>query len=234
MKMKKMILGVLLSSMMAASVGAPAFAAADLHPAIQSVKTTPSEKLQPGEVYEAKVDGQGVSVRIVKLQEMKIGKYTYEEFQKLSKEEQAKVLKEAGIEMVEASDVQPVLSHDGLSARLDENGDVIQTEMVKDIKIGEYSLEDFQKLSKAEQDKVLKEAKVELFKLSDLDASGQAALSDGFGVTVGADGMTVEANKDIKIGKYTLEEFQKLSPAEQAKVLEEAGIKLIKAEPLQK
>lgn len=73
--MKKMILGVLLSSMMAASVGAPAFAAADLHPAIQSVKTTPSEKLQPGEVYEAKVDGQGVSVRIVKLQWQKLNPF---------------------------------------------------------------------------------------------------------------------------------------------------------------
>lgn len=232
--MKKMILGVLLSSMMAASVGAPAFAAADLHPAIQSVKTSPAEKLQPGEAYEATADGQGVSVRIVKLQDMKFGKYTYEEFQKLSKEEQAKVLEEAGMEMIDASDAQPVLSHDGLSATLDESGNVIQSEMIKDVKIGNYSLEEFQKLSKEEQDKVLKDAKVELFKLSDLEETGQAKLTDAFSVTLKADGMTVETNKDVKIGKYTLEEFQKLSPAEQAKVLEEAGIKLIKAEPLQK
>lgn len=157
--MRKMILGVLLSTMMVGAVGSPAFAAT----------TTLTKTVQKGEAIQAVVQESGTKIETVKLSEIKIGKYTMEEFQKLSKSEQDKILKELGIFMVEAKASDLTKSNINIDdCEVTIGTDIVKINTAANTKIGKYTLNEFQKLSTSEQDKVLKETNIKLVKINNI------------------------------------------------------------------
>lgn len=163
--MKKMILGVLLSTMMVGAVGSPAFAAT----------TTSAKQIPVGHTMQAVIQENGAKIETVKLSDIKIGKYTMEEFQKLSKTEQDKILKELGIVMVKATEADykklntNMDSIDMTGYEVTVNNDSIKINTAKNLKIGKYTFEEFQKLSKSEQDKVLKETNIKVVNVNTIN-----------------------------------------------------------------
>lgn len=121
--MKKLILGALLSTVMIGSVGIQAFAdnggnvAKDISSIDKNLKVIEFKEgdnyiakpidLKEGEMISATIDATGmVSTKIEPRSDFKIGKYTFEEFLKLSEKEQEKLLEENQIKIVKATELE--------------------------------------------------------------------------------------------------------------------------------
>ena len=121
--MKKLILGALLSTVMVGSVGIQAFAdnagnvGKDITNLDKNMKiidfkegdnyTAKPIELKEGEILSATIDATGmVSTKIESGVDFKIGKYTFEEFLKLSEKEQEKLMEEFQIKIVKATELE--------------------------------------------------------------------------------------------------------------------------------
>lgn len=121
--MKKLILGALLSTVMVGSVGIQAFAdnagnvGKDITNIDKNMKIIEFKEgdnyiakpidLKEGEMISATIDATGmVSTKIEPRSDFKIGKYTFEEFLKLSEKEQEKLLEENQIKIVKATELE--------------------------------------------------------------------------------------------------------------------------------
>lgn len=121
--MKKLILGALLSTVMVGSVGIQAFAdnggnvAKDISSIDKNLKVIEFKEgdnyiakpidLKEGEMISATIDATGmVSTKIEPRSDFKIGKYTFEEFLKLSEKEQEKLMEELQIKIVKATELK--------------------------------------------------------------------------------------------------------------------------------